>query len=79
MTKHYCDICEQQNDMLYAIDIYVHVKQTNHLSGHAKVIDGEFHPISGRTERTECCLICYNKAMIPLWDRINELKLISKL
>lgn len=73
MTKHYCDICEECHDRLYAIDIYVHIKSPN--PGYSEVRSGQFHPTSGVTWKTECCIVCYNKVMFPTWERIQELKI----
>jgi hypothetical protein len=74
MKRNYCDICLKEDDDLVHIDILVHIKNKNPLEGHVKMIDGNMVSFSGRSERTECCMVCYNKVMYPLWDSIQKLK-----
>ena len=75
MTKHFCDICEEEITFRsYDIKILCHIKMENVLQQHSKMIDGKFYPVPGVEETTMCCLPCYNKVMYPLWDSIQKLK-----
>ncbi len=72
MTKHFCDACgKEETRRLYRIEIFVHVKKRE--LGEVQIIDGKAEPVSGRTEKTELCLPCYNKVVFPLWRSILDI------
>ena len=73
MIKHFCDACgKEEKKRLYPIEIFVHVKKGD-LSGHIQIVDGKLEPVSGRSEKTELCLTCYNKIAFPLWRSILDI------
>jgi len=74
MTVYYCDCCKQEvKDRFYTIPVHVHIKNENPLMGHVTKIGNEMHHVSGRTENSDLCLVCYNKVMYPLWDSIKKI------
>jgi hypothetical protein len=74
MTKHFCDACgKEEPRRLYPIEIFVHVKKRE--LGEVQIIDGKSEPVSGRSEKTELCLSCYNKVAYPLWRSILDISI----
>lgn len=72
-----CDCCtkEIQGYEVYPLEHYVHVSPLfNRVYGHAKVVDGKMYPMSGRKEKLEFCLPCYNMLMEKFFDSIANYK-----
>jgi len=71
-----CDCCAKEitGDVLN-IEHKVHVSpHYNHLTGHSKLIDGEWYSFSGRTELMDLCLPCYNKIFSKVFEYIKEIR-----
>jgi len=70
-----CDCCQSEIEEkdVFPLDIYVHVfPHFNRLAGHVKVINGRPYSTSGRTERKEFCLPCYNYLMEKFFCEVKE-------
>lgn len=70
-----CDCCGreiEEKDVL-KVEHYIHVSPTfNRMTGHGKMIDGQMHSISGRTETKDFCLPCYNYLFSRFFQVIKE-------
>lgn len=72
-----CDCCfkEIEENEVYPIEHYIHVSPSfNRMSGHVKIIDGVTHSISGRTEKREFCLPCYNELFLKFFEAIKNIQ-----
>lgn len=69
-----CDCCEKEiDDKSFDLEHYLHVDPTfNRMNGHAKMINGDLHTISGRTVKKQFCLPCYNDLFDDFFKLIKE-------
>ena len=70
-----CDCCntQLQENEVYNLEHYIHVSPSfNRFNGHGKVIDGRMHSISGRTEKKDFCLPCYNMLFDNFFQSIEK-------
>lgn len=70
-----CDCCgkEIEQDATYSIEHYIHVSPSfNRMNGHVKVIDGKSYSVSGRSEKKDFCLPCYNMLFEKLFECIKR-------
>lgn len=72
-----CDCClkEIEEKDCFSVDHYVHVSPSfNRMQGHCKIIDGKTHSISGRTEKKDFCLPCYNLLFNIFFKTIKDIQ-----
>lgn len=70
-----CDCCrsEIEDNAVYSLEHYIHVSPSfNRLTGHSRNIDGKQYSISGRTEKKDFCLPCYNMLFDKFFSVIKE-------
>jgi len=70
-----CDCCgkEIQENELYSVEYYIHVSPSfNRMQGHVKVIEGKTYSVSGRTEKKDFCLPCYNMLFSRFFEAIKD-------
>lgn len=72
-----CDCCSKdiEENCVYSVEHYIHVSPSfNRMMGHAKIVDGEMHSMSGRTEKRDFCLPCYNMLFSRFFQAIKEFR-----
>lgn len=70
-----CDCClkEIEENEVFKLEHYIHVSPSfNRLNGHMRMVEGKSYSVSGRMERKDFCLPCYNLLMDKFFGAIKE-------
>lgn len=66
MIRFFCDACGSQANQLYPFRYLIHLENPNELHGYmSPQRDGTWESVSGREEKADLCLKCYNRILKP--------------
>lgn len=74
MTRHFCDACGKEADVLTAFAYLNHIGAGNPARCYSLKLGDTFHPWNGRKDSAQVCVPCYNAIMGEAYECFRNIQ-----